>query len=76
MKRDRLLRLLGRGDLAGADRPDRLVGDRDLGDLLGGQALEALLDLVAQLALGVAALALLLGLADAEDRLEAVRRTP
>ena len=35
-----------------------------------GTLLEALLDLVAQLALGVAALALLLGLADAEDRLE------
>ena len=30
MKRDRLLRLLGRGHAAGADRPDRLVGDHDL----------------------------------------------
>ena len=30
----RLLRLLGRRDLAGADRPDRLVGDHDLGQPL------------------------------------------
>ncbi len=68
---DRLLGLLGRGDLAGADRPDRLVGDDHVGRALVGHPLEALLDLVAQLALGVAALALLLGLADAEDRHEA-----
>ena len=67
----RLLCLLGLGDLAGADRPDRLVGDRDLAEPLGRHLGEALLDLVAQLALGVALLALGLGLADAEDRREA-----
>src|SRR6185503_20632372 len=55
----------------GADRPDRLVGDRDHAELLVLELLEAGLDLVAELALGVAALALLLGLADAQDRPQA-----
>ena len=59
------------GDLARADRPDRLVGDDDLVQPLLRDLLEPLLDLVAQLALGVAALALVLGLADAQDRREA-----
>ena len=66
---DRLLRLLGRRDLPGADRPDRLVGDHDVAEPLGRRpCAEVLLHLVAELALGVAALALLLGLADAQDR--------
>ena len=69
-ERDRVLRLLGRGDEPGADRPDRLVGDDDLGEPLDGDLLEPLLHLVAELALGVPALALLLGLAHAEDRRE------
>src|SRR5215204_4295306 len=67
-ERDRLLRLLRRRDLAGADRPYRLVRDDDLGQPSGGDQLEPLLHLVAQLALGLAALALGLGLADAQDR--------
>ena len=75
-KRDRVLRLLGRGRQAGADRPDRLVGDDDLGQPLDRHLLERLLDLVAELALGVAALALLLGLADAEDRDQAGLERP
>ena len=37
-ERDRLLRLLGRGDLPGADRPDRLVGDHHVGEPLVGHA--------------------------------------
>ena len=68
---DRLLGDLGRGDLAGADRPDRLVGDHHVGEPLGRDLLEPLLHLVAQLALGLAALALLLGLAHAQDRAQA-----
>ncbi len=67
----RVLCLLGFGDPAGADRPDRLVGDRDLDQPLSRHLGQALLDLVAQLALGVALIALGLGLADAEDRGEA-----
>ena len=67
-ERDGLLGLLGGRAAAGADRPDRLVGDDDLGQALERDLLEPLLDLVAQLALGVAALALVLGLADAQDR--------
>ena len=70
-ERDRVLGLLGRRRQPGADRPDRLVGDRDDAELLGLELLEAGLDLVAELALGVAALALLLGLADAQDRPQA-----
>ena len=66
--------MLGGGHLAGADRPDRLVGDHHLGQPLVRHLLERLLHLVAQLALGLAALALLLGLAHAEDRLQARRR--
>ena len=38
----------------GADRPDRLVGDHDLGEALVGHAGEVVPDLLAQLALGVA----------------------
>ena len=36
--RMRFLGLRGRGVPPGADRPHRLVGDDQLGDLLGGQA--------------------------------------
>ena len=67
-ERDRLLGLLGGGHLAGPDRPDRLVGDHDVAEPLGVDARQVLLDLMAELALGVAALALLLGLADAQHR--------
>ncbi len=72
-ERDRLLGLLGGRDLAGPDRPDRLVRDHDLAEPLGLDPGQILLDLVAELALGVAGLALLLGLADAQDRHEAGR---
>ena len=68
---DRVLGLLGRGHEPGADGPDRLVGDDDVAQARAVELLEALLHLVAQLALGVAGLALVLGLADAEDRLQA-----
>ena len=40
-ERDRLLRLLGRRDLPGADRPDRLVGDHDVGELVVGHLARA-----------------------------------
>ena len=60
----------GVATLPGADRPDRLVGDHHVGEPLVGHPLERLLDLVAQLALRLVALALLLGLAHAEDRLQ------
>ena len=68
---DRVLGLLGRGHQPGADGPDRLIGDDDVAQARAVELLEALLHLVAQLALGVAGLALVLGLADAEDRLQA-----
>ena len=53
-ERDRLLRDLRRGHLAGADRPDRLVGDHHVGEALVRHPLERLLHLVAELALGLA----------------------
>jgi len=68
---DRLLGLLGRGHEPGADGPDRFVGDDHVTQARAVELLEPLLDLVAQLALGVAGLTLVLGLADAEDRLQA-----
>ena len=67
-ERDRLLGLLGGRHPPGPDRPDRLVGDHHVAEPLGLDAGQVLLDLVAELALGVAALALVLGLADAQDR--------
>ena len=38
-RRADLLRVLGRGDLTGADGPDRLVGDDDAAGLLDGDVL-------------------------------------
>src|SRR5205807_124471 len=69
-ERDRLLRLLRRGHAAGPDRPDRLVGDHDLGEPRGRHIGEIVLDLLAQLAIGLVAVALLLALADTQDRHE------
>src|SRR5438094_1659010 len=65
---ERVLRLLGRGHLPRPDRPDRLVRDDDVGEPVRRDLAQPLLDLVAQLALGVARLALVLGLTDTEDR--------
>jgi hypothetical protein len=64
-----LLRLLGGGDLAGADGPDGLVGDDDLAPVLdlladGGELVDDDLH-------GLVGLALLEGLADAEDDVDA-----
>ena len=66
-----ILGLFGRGDLPGPDRPDRLVGDDHVAEAVLRHIVQTFLHLVAQLALGVAAIALLLGLADAEDRQQA-----
>ena len=68
MKRVRLLRQVGRRRLAGADRPDRLVGDHELLVLAGGEGDRLDLDLEHEL--GVARLALLERLADAGDHAE------
>ena len=65
---DRLLRLLGGRRAAGADRPDRLVGDHDERQQAVLDLGEVDLHLLAQLALRLAGVALLLGLADAQDR--------
>jgi hypothetical protein len=68
-----LLRLLGRGGLAGADRPDRFVRDDDLADAVavdvddGGQ-------LALHHFLGLPGFALGQRLADADDRRDAVRQ--
>src|SRR3954468_1528325 len=69
-ERARVLRDLWRGDLAGPDRPDRLVGDHHPRDCLGVYVLERFLDLVAKTPLRLAVLALVLELADTQDRLE------
>jgi hypothetical protein len=53
------LRLRRRGDLAGTDGPDGLVGDHDVGDLLLGDAGEAADGLGADDVEGLAGLALL-----------------
>src|SRR5206468_606172 len=66
---DGFLDLLERRDLPGPDRPDRLVGDHDLAEPVGSDPVESLTDLVAELPSHVPIFALLLGLADAEDRL-------
>ena len=68
-----LLRVLGRRDLAGADGPDRLVGDDDASwPARRGTSLEAGLDLGEDVLDVLAGLADLEALADAEDRREAV----
>ena len=68
-RRAHRLRVVGRGRAAGADRPDRLVGDHHRADLLGacGPASPAR-DLAEHLRLGLARLALVERLADAHDR--------
>ena len=62
------LGVLGRRRAAGADRPDRLVGDDERRDLLGVTPGQRGVDLAEDLRLGVARLALLERLADADDR--------
>ena len=64
MKRVRLLGHLGGGGAAGADRPDRLVGDRQL-DRSAEPPRAGRRDLALQHLLGLARLALLLALAHA-----------
>ncbi len=68
---DRFLRLIGRRRAAGADRPDRLIGDHDLRQPLVGNAREVLLHLLAQLAIGLVVVALGLRLANTQDRRQA-----
>ena len=58
----------GRGGLAGADRPDRLVGDHDVRRAVHRHEREALLDLRADDRKRLAGLALLVGFAAADDR--------
>lgn len=62
-----LLRLLGGGDLAGANRPDGLVGNDDVGPLLRRDGLCDSTKLLSNDGDGVALLALLERLAAAED---------
>jgi len=62
------LGLFGRGDLAGADGPDRLVGDHDLAHLLGRKPGQRAVELAADHFGGLARLALLQQLPDADDR--------
>ena len=59
---------VGRRRLAGADRPDRLVGDHQGGDLRLGAPGDAGVDLAEHLRLGRPRLALVERLADADDR--------
>ena len=53
---------------AGADRPDRLVRHDQLGDLLGGQPVETVLQLPVEHGERLVRLALLERFADAHDR--------
>src|ERR1700729_787663 len=62
------LSVLGRGHLAGADGPDRLVRDHHAGHLLGRQARQAAADLAHAVVDLLAPLADLQRLADAHDR--------
>ena len=62
-----VLGLLRGGVAAGADGPDGLVGDGDLGHLLGGQAGQTVRKLLRQNGFGLVAVALLELLADGED---------
>jgi hypothetical protein len=63
-----LLGLGGRGVPAGADRPHRLVGDDEIGDLRAGDAIQAVLELTIQHLERLVPLAFLERLADAHDR--------
>ncbi|EPY42088.1 triosephosphate isomerase (TIM) [Angomonas deanei] len=65
-----LLRLLGGGDLAGADGPDGLVGEHNLAPGLLGELGGDRLDLSEDHLRGLARLALLQGLANAGDHVE------
>ena len=67
----RLAGLLRRGVAAGADGPDRLVGDHQVGHLLGREAVEAGLHLPIEDLERLFAFALLERLADADDRARA-----
>ena len=67
----RLLRLRGGGGASGADRPDRLVGDDDAGEVARLDRRQVGLQLALEHGLGLAGVARLLALADAEDRLQA-----
>ena len=73
---DRLLGVVGGGGAAGADGPDRLVGDHQAGDLVPAQAGQRAADLALDDLGGAAGLALLQDLADADDRLHAGRARP
>ena len=68
-----LLRLLVAGGFAGADGPDRFVGDDDLVHLLGGDILQPCRTWRAERRTSVR-LALFEGFADAEDGGTALRR--
>ena len=73
-ERDRLLGLLGRRHPPGADRPDRLVRDHDLAELLGRRRLaRSSWTWWRSLRSVSPRLALLLGLAHAQDRHQAGR---
>ena len=67
-----LARLLSGRGLAGADRPDRLVSDNNLLDVLHSNALQRDLDLLADNLHGHILLALGQALANAQDRTQAV----
>ena len=62
---------LGGGCATGADRPDRLVGDDDASQAARIDRGQVGLELALEHGLGLAGVALLLDLADAEDRLQA-----
>ena len=66
-----LLGLLGGGGLAGADGPDRLIGDDDICHLLGGDITQGDLGLHPDQLFGDALLTLLQALAHADDDLQA-----
>ena len=64
--------LVARGGLAGTDGPDGLIGDDDVGHLLGGQVEQGVADFGTDNLLERTVLALLEALAAAEDHLQAV----
>ncbi len=66
------LRLLRGGGLAGADRPDRLISDRHIGDLGAVKSFKAGHQLRGQDLGSIAGFALRQGLAHAQERQEAV----
>ena len=64
----RFLGLRGGGHASGPDGPHRLVGDDEIGHLLGGESVEAILDLPIEDGERVVALALFERFADAHNR--------